>query len=287
MDMLVVGSAIKKAREACGLTQEKLAEQVGVSAQAVSKWEHGKNLPDIENLMMIAEVTDTPYAAFLMPESMNGRNADLRIRSRLFHENNMFTRMKASAVSENLAETYKALYFMRKQHMGQFRKKGRYTHELVQYINHPLLMACQAHAFGIRDDALLSAILLHDVVEDTGASLDEIPFSEEVKELVGLVTFSHSATGTEHDDKSRYYKLISENGKACVIKCIDRCNNISTMAGSFTREKMIEYISETEEYVLPLTDILKNEYPQYGDLAFLLKYQIIGIIETIKNLLVR
>ena len=284
MDMVVIGSAIKKAREKCDFTQEQLAEQVGVSAQAVSKWENGKNLPDIENLMLIAEVTDTPYQVLLFPDQEGSPSDNISVRTRLFHENNMFTRMKTISLAENLTETYKALHYMRTKHMGQFRKQGKHTHELVQYINHPLLMACQAHALGVRDDVLLSAILLHDVVEDTAVTLEEIPFSNEVKKLVELVTFSIANGRARQEEKEAYYHRISRNGKACVLKCIDRCNNVSTMAGSFTRDKLFEYIAETEKYILPLTDVLKNEYPEYSDLAFLLKYQIISIIETIKNL---
>ena len=93
---------------------------------------------------------------------------DLNIRSRLFKEDNMYRRLRDFAVAEGLSETYRALRYISKQHAGQFRKPGRYTSEKVPYINHPLLMACQAHAFGIRDDSLLAAALLHDVVEDTG-----------------------------------------------------------------------------------------------------------------------
>lgn len=286
MDIVVIGSSIKKAREKCGFTQEKLAEQVGVSAQAVSKWENGKNLPDIENLMLIAEVTDTPYQVLLLPNQDGSSIDHISVRTRLFHENNMFTRMKTVSLAENLTETYTALHYMRTKHMGQFRKQGKYTHELVQYINHPLLMACQAHALGIRDDVLLSAILLHDVVEDSAVTLEEIPFSNEVKELVELVTFSIADGRTKQEEKEAYYHRISGNGKACVLKCIDRCNNVSTMAGSFTKEKLFEYIDETEKYIFPLTDVLKNEYPEYSDLAFLVKYQIISIIETIKNLMI-
>ena len=285
MDMNVIGRAIKKAREDCGFTQEKLAEKLGISAQAVSKWENGKNLPDIENLLLIAEVTDTPYHILLTPNQEEGSLADVSVRTRLFHENNMFTRMKTFALSENLTQTYKALHYMREQHMGQFRKQGKLTKELVQYINHPLLMACQAHAFGIRDDALLSAILLHDVVEDTGVTTENLPFADEVKELVGLVTFSIPDGESKNAVKDAYYTRISKNGKACVIKCIDRCNNVSTMAGCFSKGKLLEYIEETEKYIIPLTDILKNEYPEYSDIAFLLKYQIISLLETIKNLM--
>lgn len=45
-----IGTHISEARKKVGLTQDELAEAVGVSAQAVSKWENGWNLPDIENL---------------------------------------------------------------------------------------------------------------------------------------------------------------------------------------------------------------------------------------------
>ena len=211
--------------------------------------------------------------------------ADFSVRTRLFHESNMYTRVKTFALSENLTETYKALNYMREQHEGQFRKQGKFTKEQVQYINHPLLMACQAHAFGIRDDVLLAAILLHDVVEDTGVTTEEIPFLDEVKELVSLVTFSPRDGESKHDEKESYYRRIGKNGKACVIKCIDRCNNVSTMAASFNREKLLEYIDETETYIIPLTDVLKNEYTEYCDIAFLLKYHIISLIETIKNLI--
>lgn len=87
--------------------------------------------------------------------------------------------------------------------------------------------------------------------------------------------------------KADYYGKISENGKACVVKVLDRCNNISTMVGSFSKEKLEEYINETEKYVIPLTRILKNMYPEYSDLSFVVKYQMIGILEIIKYMLLK
>jgi len=67
-------------------------------------------------------------------------------------------------------------------------------------------------------------------------------------------------------------------------KFLDRCNNVSTMGCSFDKARRAKYIRETEEYVLPLTEILKNRSLQYSDLAFLIRYQIISILETIKCL---
>lgn len=286
MNVEKIGKLIMTARKEAGLTQEQLAERIGVSVQAVSKWENGKNLPDIENLVCIAEITNTPYSV-LLGRGEDGISAQgTTFRQRLFKEENMFTRMRAFALAEKMNETYRALQYMKEKHMGQFRKQGKHVRELVHYINHPLMMACQAHAFGIRDDHLLAAILLHDVVEDTDARIGELPFSDEVKTIVGLVSFSVPEGLTKEQAKKAYYAAIRENGKACVVKLIDRCNNVSTMAGVFTRRKMMEYIEETEQYVLPLADVLKHNYPEYSDLAFLTKYQIISIIETVKNLIV-
>lgn len=284
MDMEEIGRNIARARKRAGLTQEGLAEKTGVTAQAVSKWENGHNLPDIENLMSIAEILDIPYTALLAGEGGQQGSGGYRIRDRLFHEENMFTRMRAFALSEQLSETYQALQYMRERHVGQFRKPGRSSSVQIQYINHPLMMACQAHALGIRDDVLLAAILLHDVVEDTGVKVQELPFSREVQKIVGLVSFFVPEGMTKEQAKERYYERIKRDKKACVVKVIDRCNNLSTMAGSFSREQMGRYIAETEAYILPILDMLKERYPEYSDIAFLVKYQILSILETIKYL---
>lgn len=52
--MADVHNRIKLAREAAGFTQEKLAEEIGVSRNAVAKWENGKNEPKIENLVSLS-----------------------------------------------------------------------------------------------------------------------------------------------------------------------------------------------------------------------------------------
>ena len=285
MDIMKVGKAITEARKSKGITQEELASKIGVSAQAVSKWENGHNLPDIENLMKIAELINVPYVSLLCVDKDEKLLSSLNVRGRIFQEENMYTRMKVVAQTENLSETFRALKYMRECHAGQYRKRSRFSSEDIQYINHPLIMACQAHAYGIRNDALLAAILLHDVVEDTGVTKEDLPFSDEVKNIVGLVSFSVPEGMTKREAKIQYYKMISNNPKACIVKIIDRCNNVSTMAASFTKAKIVSYIEETEEFVLPLTDVLKNNYPEYSDISFLVKYQIISVLETIKHLL--
>ena len=55
MDQNKIGNLIKELRKKNNLTQEKFAEKYGVTYQAVSKWENGKNIPDISLLKQICD----------------------------------------------------------------------------------------------------------------------------------------------------------------------------------------------------------------------------------------
>ena len=56
----MLGTAIRQAREEKGMSQERLAEELGVSRQAVSKWEMGQSVPTPRNLEGIEAVLDLP-----------------------------------------------------------------------------------------------------------------------------------------------------------------------------------------------------------------------------------
>ena len=55
-----LGEVLKQRRAACGMTQEFVAEALGVSRQAVSKWESGRSDPSTTNLMALAKLFDVP-----------------------------------------------------------------------------------------------------------------------------------------------------------------------------------------------------------------------------------
>ena len=52
-DQILFGEKLKKYRKERNLTQEVLAEKIGVSAQAISKWEKGECLPDVYNIKLL------------------------------------------------------------------------------------------------------------------------------------------------------------------------------------------------------------------------------------------
>lgn len=201
-------------------------------------------------------------------------------KDKVFSEEYMYNKIYNIAIQENYPNTYKALSYAREKHSGTYRKPSIYQKEpdMVEYITHPLTMACHAYALGIRDDITFATILLHDVCEDCGVNVNELPFDSEVQEAVALLT--------KHPDKGQttkeYYEGIRKNKTASFVKVLDRCNNVSTMAQSFTKEKLEEYIGETEKYVYPLMDYVQENYSEYEEMVYNIKYQMISIIDTIK-----
>ena len=66
-----IGKRIAENRKRLGLTQDALAEQLGVTAQAVSKWENDQSCPDITMLPKLAEIFGTTTDALLGFETVH------------------------------------------------------------------------------------------------------------------------------------------------------------------------------------------------------------------------
>lgn len=91
IDKKLFGSFIAQKRKEKNMTQQDLADKVYVSAQAVSKWERGKSLPDITLLMPLANILDVSLVSLLegkeevdpkaegLLEKMVGINEDIKV----------------------------------------------------------------------------------------------------------------------------------------------------------------------------------------------------------------
>lgn len=67
------GIIIRQARLTCGMTQKQLAERMGISDKAVSKWERGTGLPDVSLLLSLAEILDIDLRALLVCYEKSGK----------------------------------------------------------------------------------------------------------------------------------------------------------------------------------------------------------------------
>lgn len=193
----------------------------------------------------------------------------------IFNAEKMYTYIRGYASALQMQETLRALSFAREKHKDQFRKSGD------PYIVHPLTMACDALSLGIKDDNVIATILLHDVCEDCDVAVEALPVGNAVKRGVELMTFKVLEGETKETAKTRYYNLLLGSKEAAYTKLFDRCHNVSTMAGAFSKEKLLSYIDETRDYVLPLLRKVKNKFPDDTDALFVLKYHIISVIDAI------
>ena len=68
-----------------------------------------------------------------------------------------------------------------------------------------------------------------------------------------------------------------------MVKLLDRCNNISGMATTFTDDRMAGYIRETLEYIYPLMEKARDAYPEYSNQLFLIRYQMRSVLEALRH----
>ncbi len=125
----------------------------------------------------------------------------------------------------------KAYRLAEKSHEGQFRKTGE------PYIEHPVSVAGILAEMGM-DSACIAAALLHDVVEDTDVSLEEIEkeFNKDIALLVdgvtklGQITFS-TLEEQQAENLRKMLLAMSKDIRVMIIKLCDRLHNMRTAQG--------------------------------------------------------
>ena len=79
MNTYVTGATIKKLREAKGITQLQLANEIGVSSKTVSKWETAKGLPDITLVEPLSQALGVSVMELMSGETVMNKNTSSNI----------------------------------------------------------------------------------------------------------------------------------------------------------------------------------------------------------------
>jgi len=153
-------------------------------------------------------------------------------------------------------------------HAGQTRKSGE------PYIHHPLSVATIVARQGL-DDVTVAAALLHDAVEDTSVSLDDLErdFGSDVRLIVDGVTKLerlHFDTREEQQAASVRKMLVAlaKDLRVLIIKLADRLHNMRTLA-ALPEHKQERVAQETLDIYAPLANRLgmQEVKDQLEDLA--------------------
>jgi guanosine-3',5'-bis(diphosphate) 3'-pyrophosphohydrolase len=182
-----------------------------------------------------------------------------------------------SAFATNPEQLSDAIGLALRAHHGQKRKSGE------PYVTHPLNVGLILREWGM-DHTSIVAGLLHDVVEDTAVTLQDIrdDFGYEIATLVdGLtkldgVKLVESAAGVDALAAQNLQKLllaVSEDPRVLVVKLADRLHNIRTL-GALPKEKAARIARETMDVHAPLAQRLgmSSVAGELEDLCFAVLY---------------
>lgn len=85
MNSYVTGQAVRRLREEKKITQQQLADAIGVTPKAVSRWETGRGLPDISLLDPLAAALGVSVAELMSGSEVKNRNVSANLlRGRFF-----------------------------------------------------------------------------------------------------------------------------------------------------------------------------------------------------------
>jgi len=84
-----IGKRIYEIRQLKNLTQEQVAQDLAVSRQAVSKWESGRAIPDIENLMYISNLYDVSLDELIKGDEKVGKKVIADAHAKKWHKLNI------------------------------------------------------------------------------------------------------------------------------------------------------------------------------------------------------
>ena len=140
-------------------------------------------------------------------------------------------------------------------HEGQFRASGD------PYIVHPVAVADLLRDIGA-SASVIAAGFLHDVVEDTDVTPDQIEqhFGSEVRELVEGVTklggiHFNNRTEAQAENLRRMFLAMASDIRVVLVKLADRLHNMRTL-GALKQEKRQRIARETREIYAPLANRL-------------------------------
>ncbi|MTV25513.1 bifunctional (p)ppGpp synthetase/guanosine-3',5'-bis(diphosphate) 3'-pyrophosphohydrolase [Nitriliruptoraceae bacterium ZYF776] len=159
--------------------------------------------------------------------------------------------IRAAGNKAEVREVVRAYRYADTMHEGQKRRSGE------AYITHPVAVATELAMLGLGTPTLIAA-LLHDVVEDTAASLDDIRsgFGDEVAHLVDGVTKLdrlrvESKEQQQAETLRKMFLAMAKDIRVLVIKLADRLHNMETI-GHMPRDKQKRIAQETLDIYAPL-----------------------------------
>lgn len=110
---------LKEARKNAGLSQEQLAEKLCVSRQAVTKWETGRGLPDVENIKAISLLLNVSIDYLLSDEECDVRELREKIDLKNYKAGNGARNSREACCSDKYPDAEHIYALIRRKKMSK------------------------------------------------------------------------------------------------------------------------------------------------------------------------
>lgn len=186
---------------------------------------------------------------------------------------NRVTHLEKILTIKGFESSLQALDWMKEEMCAE---KGFSRHDGSHYYHHLVAVAQDLLDFGVKDEEIITASLLHDAIEDVDGItylMIKDKFGLRVADIVQLVTKSPDVNYKVAKHLLVYLNRIYDDVGACLIKTADRKHNFGTLKEA-SQEKKLRQAIETENHFIPFFKKCRNRYPRYAGYFFSAKTTI-------------
>ena len=224
MNQEIIGKSIKEIRKKYNLTQAEFAEKYGVTYQAVSKWENGKNIPDISLLKQISNDFNINFEDIL----------DGKITPKKPKNNKLRLIILISSIIILFLLVIIVVHYLNENHTFEFKtlsancEKFNISGSLAYNDNKSSIYISNITYCGGEDNTEYKNIecILYETNNNMDKRIDEYVYENEEK-TIKLEDFLKNITFTI-DNYSRICKQYKENTLYLQINVVDKENKITS-----------------------------------------------------------
>ena len=240
-----IGTTIKRLRRERSITQEQLAEYLGISTGAVSQWECDRTAPDITQLPLLANIFDVSADELL---EIGGKKKEEVIRAFLRKYDELSNKGDLTSRFDLTKETYA-------KYPNDYRVIEKYILELFNDPNYPtdplgeevhkdelfklcenLLEYCTTQKIRYTAMDILSVLYVNDGLINKAKEIYE-QFPESIYDTVSELYEQMYC----RCDREKYIEFIKKNLRYTTEHLINKIRNFGTFAATTTEDKIRAY----------------------------------------------
>lgn len=126
---------------------------------------------------------------------------------------------------------------------------------------------------------MLTAALLHDILEDVNWISEDYLTKEFNKEIFTVIDNLSKRKGEEIED---YINRVSSHKISAIVKIADRLNNVSTLSESSQKHRKKQLL-ETREVYLPLVKHYRREYFEYSSFFWQARTIMVALLNEVER----